>query len=95
MDSSKRLESCLCPRWKATVTNLVEVVIEEFGGDRPNRLDVLMGEECTATFAGNCHRYVVIMDENEDSVRRDGSGTWSDLKSPQDSHSEGAALEPR
>lgn len=33
--SSERLGSCLCPRWKATVTNLVEVDIEEFGGDRP------------------------------------------------------------
>lgn len=32
---SKRLGSCLCPRWKASVTNLVEVDIEEFGGDPP------------------------------------------------------------
>jgi hypothetical protein len=46
----------------------------------PNRLDDLMGE------AANVQQlspeivigYVVIMDESQDSMRRDGRGTWSD-----------------
>ena len=31
-------------------------ILKNLAGTVPNRLDDLMGEECTATFAGNCHR---------------------------------------
>ena len=56
-------------------------ILKNLGGTVPNRLDDLMGE------AANVQQlspeivigYVVIMDENEDSQRRDGKGTWSDL----------------
>ncbi|MGH6857319.1 MAG: hypothetical protein ACRECP_06705, partial [Methylocella sp.] len=55
-------------------------ILKNLAGTVPNRLDDLMGE------AANVQQlspeiiigYVVIMDEKEDSVRRDGSGTWSD-----------------
>jgi hypothetical protein len=55
-------------------------ILRNLAGTVPNRLDDLMGE------AANVQQlspeivigYVVIMDEREDSLRRDGSGTWSD-----------------
>ena len=55
-------------------------ILKNLSGVVPNRLDDLMGE------AANVQQlspevvigYVVIMDEAEDSVRRDGTGTWSD-----------------
>ncbi|MFN3658495.1 MAG: hypothetical protein ACK4UO_14690 [Pseudolabrys sp.] len=55
-------------------------ILRNLAGTVPNRLDDLMGE------AANVQQlspeivigYVVIMDEAEDSVRRDGKGTWSD-----------------
>jgi hypothetical protein len=55
-------------------------ILKNLAGTVPNRLDDLMGE------AANVQQlspeivigYVVIMDEREDSMRRDGSGTWSD-----------------
>ncbi len=55
-------------------------ILKNLAGTVPNRLDDLMGE------AANVQQlspeivigYVVIMDEKEDSIRRDGSGTWSD-----------------
>jgi hypothetical protein len=55
-------------------------ILKNLAGTLPNRLDDLMGE------AANVQQlspeivigYVVIMDEKEDSTRRDGSGTWSD-----------------
>lgn len=55
-------------------------ILRNLAGTVPNRLDDLMGE------AANVQQlspeivigYVVIMDENEDSTRRDGKGTWSD-----------------
>ena len=75
-------------------------ILKNLAGTVPNRLDDLMGE------AANVQQlspeivigYVVIMDEKEDSMRRDGSGTWSDhfeFESPQDSHQESASLESR
>jgi hypothetical protein len=58
-------------------------ILKNLAGTVPNRLDDLMGE------AANVQQlspeivigYVVIMDENEDSMRRDCSGTWSGLSS--------------
>lgn len=55
-------------------------ILRNLSGTVPNRLDDLMGE------AANVQQlspeivigYVVIMDEADDSVRRDGKGTWSD-----------------
>ncbi len=55
-------------------------ILKNLAGTVPNRLDDLMGE------AANVQQlspeivigYVVIMDEHEDSLRRDGKGTWSD-----------------
>lgn len=55
-------------------------ILRNLAGTVPNRLDDLMGE------AANVQQlspeivigYVVIMDEAEDTVRRDGKGTWSD-----------------
>ena len=55
-------------------------ILKNLAGTVPNRLDDLMGE------AANVQQlspeivigYVVIMDESEDSLRRDGKGTWSD-----------------
>ncbi len=55
-------------------------ILKNLSGVVPNRLDDLMGE------AANVQQlspeivigYVVIMDEHEDSMRRDGKGTWSD-----------------
>src|SRR6266851_4681919 len=55
-------------------------ILKNLAGTVPNRLDDLMGE------AANVQQlspeivigYVVIMDESQDSVRRDGKGTWSD-----------------
>ena len=55
-------------------------ILRNLAGTVPNRLDDLMGE------AANVQQlspeivigYVVIMDEKEDSLRRDGKGTWSD-----------------
>ena len=55
-------------------------ILRNLSGTVPNRLDDLMGE------AANVQQlspeivigYVVIVDEKEDSVRRDGKGTWSD-----------------
>jgi hypothetical protein len=55
-------------------------ILKNLAGTVPNRLDDLMGE------AANVQQlspeivigYVVIMDEHEDSQRRDGKGTWSD-----------------
>lgn len=55
-------------------------ILKNLAGTVPNRLDDLMGE------AANVQQlspeivigYVVIMDEKEDSMRREGSGTWSD-----------------
>lgn len=55
-------------------------ILKNLAGTVPNRLDDLMGE------AANVQQlspeivigYVVVMDENEDSMRRDGRGTWSD-----------------
>jgi hypothetical protein len=55
-------------------------ILKNLAGTVPNRLDDLMGE------AANVQQlspevvigYVVIMDEAEDSRRRDGKGTWSD-----------------
>jgi hypothetical protein len=55
-------------------------ILKNLAGTVPNRLDDLMGE------AANVQQlspeivigYVVIMDEKEDSRRRDGTGTWSD-----------------
>src|SRR5579872_3895546 len=55
-------------------------ILRNLAGTVPNRLDDLMGE------AANIQQlspevvigYVVIMDEAEDSLRRDGKGTWSD-----------------
>lgn len=55
-------------------------ILKNLAGTVPNRLDDLMGE------AANVQQlspeivigYVVIMDEHEDSPRRDGKGTWSD-----------------
>lgn len=56
-------------------------ILKNLAGTVRNRLNDLMGE------AANVQQlspeivigYVVIMDEKEDSKRRDGSGTWSDL----------------
>jgi hypothetical protein len=71
-------------------------ILKNLAGTVPNRLDDLMGE------AANVQQlspeivigYVVIMNEKEDSMRRDGSGTWSDhFESAQNSHQEGASLE--
>ena len=55
-------------------------ILRNLAGTVPNRLDDLMGE------AANVQQlspeivigYVVIMDESQDSARRDGKGTWSD-----------------
>ena len=55
-------------------------ILRNLAGTVPNRLDDLMGE------AANVQQlspeivigYVVIMDESQDSPRRDGKGTWSD-----------------
>lgn len=55
-------------------------ILRNLAGTVPNRLDDLMGE------AANVQQlspeivigYVVIMDEDADSIRRDGRGTWSD-----------------
>jgi hypothetical protein len=55
-------------------------ILRNLAGTVPNRLDDLMGE------AANVQQlspeivigYVVIMDETQDSMRRDGRGTWSD-----------------
>ena len=55
-------------------------ILKNLAGTVPNRLDDLMGE------AANVQQlspeivigYVVIMDEYEDSMRRDRKGTWSD-----------------
>ncbi|MHB8732713.1 MAG: hypothetical protein ACYDAB_13085, partial [bacterium] len=55
-------------------------ILRNLAGTVPNRLDDLMGE------AANVQQlspeivigYVVVMDEAEDSPRRDGTGTWSD-----------------
>ncbi len=55
-------------------------ILRNLSGTVPNRLDDLMGE------AANVQQlspeivigYVVIVDEAEDSQRRDGTGTWSD-----------------
>lgn len=55
-------------------------ILKNLAGTVPNRLDDLMGE------AANVQQlspeivigYVVIMDEAQDSQRRDGKGTWSD-----------------
>jgi hypothetical protein len=55
-------------------------ILKNLAGTVPNRLDDLMGE------AANVQQlspevvigYVVIMDEAEDSLRRDGKCTWSD-----------------
>lgn len=55
-------------------------ILKNVSGTVPNRLDDLMGE------AANVQQlspeivigYVVIMDEHEDSMRRDGKGSWSD-----------------
>ncbi|HTV32123.1 MAG TPA: hypothetical protein VME69_03350 [Methylocella sp.] len=55
-------------------------ILKNLAGTVPNRLDDLMGE------AANVQQlspeivigYVVIMDEKADTLRRDGSGTWSD-----------------
>src|SRR5579872_44069 len=55
-------------------------ILRNLSGTVPNRLDDLMGE------AANVQQlspelvigYVVIMDMKEDSIRRDGGGTWSD-----------------
>jgi hypothetical protein len=55
-------------------------ILKNLAGTVPNRLDDLMGE------AANVQQlspeivigYVVIMDESQDSMRRDGKGTWSD-----------------
>jgi hypothetical protein len=55
-------------------------ILRNLSGTVPNRLDDLMGE------AANVQQlspeivigYVVIVDEKEDSIRRDGKGTWSD-----------------
>jgi hypothetical protein len=55
-------------------------ILRNLAGTVPNRLDDLMGE------AANVQQlspeivigYVVIMDEAQDSMRRDGKGTWSD-----------------
>jgi hypothetical protein len=55
-------------------------ILRNLAGTVPNRLDDLMGE------AANVQQlspeivigYVVIMDESQDSLRRDGRGTWSD-----------------
>jgi hypothetical protein len=55
-------------------------ILKNLAGTVPNRLDDLMGE------AANVQQlspevvigYVVIMDEAEDSMRRDGQGTWCD-----------------
>jgi hypothetical protein len=55
-------------------------ILRNLAGTVPNRLDDLMGE------AANVQQlspeivigYVVIMDEKEDSLRRDKKGTWSD-----------------
>lgn len=55
-------------------------ILRNLAGTVPNRLDDLMGE------AANVQQlspeivigYVVIMDEAQDFMRRDGTGTWSD-----------------
>src|SRR5579884_2964572 len=55
-------------------------ILKNLAGTVPNRLDDLMGE------AANVQQlspeivigYVVIIDDHEDSLRRDGKGTWSD-----------------
>jgi hypothetical protein len=55
-------------------------ILRNLAGTVPNRLDDLMGE------AANVQQlspeivigYVVVVDEHEDSARRDGRGTWSD-----------------
>ena len=55
-------------------------ILRNLAGTVPNRLDDIMGE------AANVQQlspeivigYVVIMDEHNDSIRRDGKGTWSD-----------------
>jgi len=55
-------------------------ILKNLAGTVPNRLDDLMGE------AANVQQlspeivigYVVVMDEAEDSNRREGDGTWSD-----------------
>ena len=55
-------------------------ILKNLAGTVPNRLDDLMGEAANVQqlspeiVIGN----VVIMDEKEDFMRREGSGTWSD-----------------
>jgi hypothetical protein len=55
-------------------------ILKNLAGTVPNRLDDLMGETANVQQLSPeiVIGYVVIMDENKDSVRRDGRGTWSD-----------------
>lgn len=55
-------------------------ILKNLRGVVPNRLDDLMGEAANAQQLSPelVIGYVVIMDEKENSARRDGTGTWID-----------------
>ncbi len=55
-------------------------ILKNLSGVVPNRLDDLMGETANVQQLSPelVIGYVVIMDEHEDSMRKDGKGTWSD-----------------
>lgn len=55
-------------------------ILKNLSGVVPNRLDDLMGEAANVQHLSPelVIGYVVIMDEHEDSMRKDGKGTWSD-----------------
>ena len=55
-------------------------ILRNLAGTVPNRLDDLMGEVANVQQLSPeiVVGYVVIMDEKEDSLRRDGNGTWID-----------------
>jgi hypothetical protein len=55
-------------------------ILKNLAGTVPNRLDDLMGEAANVPQLSPeiVIGYVVIMDEAEDFMRRDGKGTWSD-----------------
>ena len=75
-------------------------ILRNLAGTVPNRLDDLMGEVANVQQLSPeiVVGYVVIMDEKEDSFRRDGSGTWIDHfqdKPPENSDPACSPLEPR
>jgi len=79
---AKVIRSCTAadPTPKPRLLISLKSILRNLAGTVPNRLDDLMGE------AANVQQlspeivigYVVIMDESQDSARRDGKGTWSD-----------------